>query len=180
MEKINYTVTVEIPLNVMWEFICDFDNWAPMIKGYESHEKIDEKQSIWMIRGEFGAFSRLTKFKNNITEWVEKERVSFEMTGVNEPVTGGGSVVLKPMEDGKKTQITAEMGFHAGGMLGSLINRMIRPLVLTVSEELVKNIIKAIDPEKYECANQDKEQASPAPAGKSTKIGSWVKGIIKS
>jgi carbon monoxide dehydrogenase subunit G len=158
METVNYTTTVEIPLEVMWDFIKDFDNWAPMIKGYESHEKIDAKKSVWMIRGEFGSFSRLTKFNNTITKWVEKEQVAFEMTGVNEPVAGGGSVALQPVNGGSGTQITADVGFHAGGALGPLINRMIKPLVLTVSEKLVENIIAAIDPETCKSAKRQEQQ----------------------
>jgi carbon monoxide dehydrogenase subunit G len=159
VETVNYTTTVDIPLDVMWDFIKDFDNWAPMIKGYESHEKIDEKKSVWMIRGEFGSFSRLTKFNNTITKWVEKEQVAFEMTGVNEPVTGDGSVTLKPVNGGKGTQITADVGFHAGGVMGPLINRMIKPLVLTVSEELVENILAAIDPER--CKSDNRQEPQP-------------------
>ena len=165
MESVNYTTTVDIPLDVMWEFIKEFDNWAPMIKGYESHEKIDEKKSVWMIRGEFGSFSRLTKFNNTITEWVEKEQVAFEMTGVNEPVTGGGRVALKPVKGGNSTQITAEVGFHAGGVMGPLINRMIKPLVLTVSEQLVENIIAAIDPAACKSDKQPAQQRGRLPVG---------------
>lgn len=159
MERVDYTATINVPLEVMWDFIKDFENWAPMIKGYESHEKIDEKNSVWMIRGQFGAFSRLTKFNNQITEWVDKERVAFEMTGVNEPVTGYGHVDLKPL-NGSSSQISAEVGFHAGGTLGPLINRMIKPLVLTVAEELVEKIVAAVDPQDVKSNDLPLQQAT--------------------
>lgn len=184
MERVDYAVTVDIPLDVIWNFIEDFDNWAPMIKGYESHEKIDEKNSIWMIRGEFGSFSRLTKFNNKITEWVEKERVAFEMTGVNEPVNGGGSVVLTPENDGSSVRISAAVGFQAGGMMGPLINRMIKPMMLTVSEELVEKIIAAIDPEEFKSDSQSSLDVKPPAAGPLVSlwraIVSWFKHVTGS
>lgn len=150
MEKVDYAATVEIPLDVMWDFLKDFDNWAPMIRGYEDHEKIDEKRSVWMIRGEFGPFSRLAKFDNVITEWIEKELVAFELTGVNEPITGYGRVELKPIDADNSSQILAELGFNAGGALGPLINRLVKPWVTTVAEELVEKIIAAVNPRDFE------------------------------
>ena len=160
METVEYTTTVDIPLDVMWDFIKDYENWAPMVKGYESHEKIDEKKSVWMIRGEFGAFSRLTKFNNNITEWIDKQRVAFELSGVNEPVTGYGRVDLKPVNGGNSSEISAEMGFNAGGTLGPLINRLIKPWVKTVAEDLVEKLVAAINPQEFESNHWAQSQAS--------------------
>lgn len=148
MEKVDYTTTVDIPLDVMWDFIKDFSNWAPMVKGYQTHEMVDDKKSVWTIRGEFGPFSRLTKFDNVITEWVEKDRVAFELKGLNEPVTGYGVVQLKAGDDGSST-IFSEVGFNAGGALGPLINRLVRPWVRTVAEELVEKLVAAVNPEDF-------------------------------
>lgn len=118
MEKVDYTTHVEIPLDVISDFIKDFSNWAPMVKGYQSHEMVDDKEAIWTIRGEFGPFSRLTKFHTSITEWVEKEQVAFELKGLNEPVTGYDVVQLAVRAAGNSSKIFAEVGFNAGGALG--------------------------------------------------------------
>jgi len=149
MEKVDYNTTVDIPLDVMWDFIKDFGNWAPMVKGYQTHDMVDEKKSIWTIRGEFGPFSRLTKFDNIITEWVEKDRVAFELKGLNEPVAGYGMVQLAPANAGSGSTISAEVGFNAGGALGPLINRLVRPWVRTVAEELVEKLIAAVNPQDF-------------------------------
>lgn len=148
MQSVNYAKTVEIPLPVMWDFIKDFSNWAPMVKGYQSHEVINDKESIWVMKGEFASFSRITKFKTTITEWVEKEKVAFEMKGVNEPVTGYGIVQLRSV-DGDGSSIAAELGFNAGGIMGPLLNRMIKPWVTTVAEELVEKLVAAVTPENF-------------------------------
>ncbi|MBE0595889.1 MAG: SRPBCC family protein [Desulfuromonadales bacterium] len=143
MPKVDYTTSVEIPLDTMWDFIKDFSNWAPMVKGYQTHEEINDKESIWTVRGEFGPFSRLTKFHTTITEWEQRERVAFEMRGLNEPVTGYGVVRLAEGE-GTSSQILAEVGFDAGGALGPLINRLVQPWVRTVAEELVGKLVTAM------------------------------------
>jgi len=153
MEKVDYNTTVDIPLAVMWDFIKDFSNWAPMVKGYQTHDMVDERKSIWTIRGEFGPFSRLTKFDNIITEWVEKDRVAFELKGLNEPVTGYGVVQLAPSYAGSGSTISAEVGFNAGGALGPLINRLVRPWVRTVAEELVEKLVAAVNPNDFKSAH---------------------------
>ncbi len=150
MQPVKYDKTVEIPLAVMWDFVKDFDNWAPMLKGYQTHETIDDKESIWTVRGEFGPFSRVTKFHITITEWVEPKRVAFELRGMNEPVTGYGFVDLIEPGDGKvQTTISSEMGFLAGGALGPLINRLVQPWVSTVAEELVEKLVAAVNPTDF-------------------------------
>ena len=149
MQTVDYTKTVEIPLAVMWDFIKEFSNWAPMVKGYQSHEVANDRESVWVMKGEFASFSRITKFNTTITEWVEKEKVAFEMKGVNEPVTGYGIVQLNPA-NGDGSEIAAELGFNAGGLMGPLLNRMIKPWVKTVAEELVEKLVAAITPEKFE------------------------------
>jgi carbon monoxide dehydrogenase subunit G len=150
MQSVEYAKTVEIPLEVMWDFIKDFDNWAPMLKGYKNHKIISDKESIWEIRGEFGSFSRLTKFHTFITEWVQPSRVAFELKGVNEPVTGYGFVNLSPSNNGKAgTTISAEAGFIAGGVMGPLINRMVKPWLSTIAEELVEKVVAAVNPDDF-------------------------------
>lgn len=146
MEKVDYNRTVGIPLEVMWDFVKEFSNWAPLVKGYQSHEEIDDKESIWVVRGEFGPFSRVTKFHNTITEWNEGQGVAFELKGVNEPLTGYGKVQLESVDGGNSTRIFSELGFEAGGALGPLINRLIKPLVQGMAEDLVEKIIAALIP----------------------------------
>ena len=146
MEKVDYDTIVEIPLDVMWNFVKEINNWAPLVKGYQSHEEIDDKESIWVVRGDFGPFSRVTKFHNTITEWKEGQGVSFELKGMNEPLSGYGKVQLESIDGGDNTRIFSELGFEAGGALGPLINRLIKPLVQGMAEDLVKKIIAALLP----------------------------------
>ncbi len=150
MQVVDYTTKVDVPLEVMWDFIKDFSNWAPMVKGYQQHEMVSDQESIWTIRGEFGPFSRLTKFHTTITEWVQRDRVGFELKGLNEPVTGFGNVRLSQGTDSGSCGIVAEIGFNAGGALGPLINRLVSPWVRTVAEEMVEKLVAAVNPRDFQ------------------------------
>ncbi|MET0547425.1 MAG: SRPBCC family protein [Caulobacterales bacterium] len=73
-----------------WAFVEHMDNWAPFLTGYQRHETIDERNSIWVVKGELGGLTRIAEFRVQITAWVEPERIAFELEGVDEPFAGHG------------------------------------------------------------------------------------------
>jgi carbon monoxide dehydrogenase subunit G len=81
----------------VWRFVRDMDNWAPLLTGYQRHEKIDDTTSIWFLKGELGGLTRIAEFKAVVTEWDESGRVTFKLEGINEPLTGSGSFVATPL-----------------------------------------------------------------------------------
>lgn len=146
MQQVEYQKTVQIPLEVMWDFIKDFDNWAPMLNGYQRHHTLNERESIWEIKGTIGKYRRQTKLRASITEWVIRQKVVFKVDGVNEVVTGIGSVTLNPGNNGSQSTIlSATIGIAAGGAFGPVLNRILMPWVKTVAEELVEKIIEAVN-----------------------------------
>ena len=94
MPGISYTTKMNAPRARVWEFVKDMDNWAPFVQGYQSHVKINDRESIWTVKGEIGPMSRVTKAHVIITEWVEGERVAFTVKGMNEPITGEGAIII--------------------------------------------------------------------------------------
>ncbi len=150
MQTVEYVKDTEIPLDVMWDFIKDFDNWAPMLNGYQYHETLNNKESIWVVKGKIGSYRRQTKFHATITEWVQRQRVAFEVDGVNETVTGFGKVELAAPNNGKGcTILSSQIGIDAGGAMGPIINKILIPWVKTMAEELVEKIIAAVNPEDF-------------------------------
>lgn len=105
MRKVTYNVTIELGLEELWSFVKDFNNWAPMIKGYQTHELIKADESILVFRGQVGPISRIMKVHASITEWIEKERVAFSFKGLNEPVSGYGLVRLREDEKDRKSVV---------------------------------------------------------------------------
>ncbi len=100
MAEAEYSTTAKLPVNTIWEFVKEMDNWARFLRGYQSHEKESETDSLWTLKGELGAMARTLKFRVHITEWAGPERVSFELVGLNEAMQGGGEFVMGAWEEG--------------------------------------------------------------------------------
>ena len=147
MQQVEYEKTTEIPLDVMWDFIKDFDNWAHLLNGYQGHHTLNDRESIWEVKGTIGKYRRQTKFHATITEWVQRQKVAFKVDGVNEVVNGFGNVELRTPNGGRQpTTLSTTLGIEVGGAFGPVINRILTPWVKTVAEELVENIIAAVNP----------------------------------
>ena len=160
--------SVDRSLDQIWSFIKDMDNWAPMLTGYESHEKADERESTWKLRGDLGPMSRSVTLKVMITEWLDFEKVVFTLEGLDEQVTGGGSFELAlTMTEGAApppkpwwqriwdfffgaravagpvpTGAHVVFNFHieAGGPMGPMINAMLGPVAQSVAEGLLESV----------------------------------------
>lgn len=94
MAEATYTTTTRVPLGRVWEFVQEMDNWGRFVTGYQKHEKRDDKHSSWTLRGDVGVLSRTLTFAVEIVEWNGPERVSFTLTGVNEPMQGAGTFTM--------------------------------------------------------------------------------------
>jgi carbon monoxide dehydrogenase subunit G len=94
MPEVTYTTTMKLPVTEVWDFVKDMNNWAPFLTGYQHHEILSETDSIWTLKGDVGVLSRVVKLKAHVTEWSGPERVSFTLTGLNEQVEGGGTLLM--------------------------------------------------------------------------------------
>jgi carbon monoxide dehydrogenase subunit G len=96
--EVEYTTTMSLPREAVWEFVKDMNNWAPFLTGYQQHEILSEADSIWTLKGDVGVLARIVKLKAHVTEWNGPDRVSFTLTGLNEQVEGGGELVMRPAD----------------------------------------------------------------------------------
>lgn len=94
MPEVTYRTTMNLPVEKVWEFVKDMNNWAPFLTGYQKHEILSDTDSIWTLKGDVGVLSRTVELKAHVTEWAGPERVSFTLTGLNEEVEGGGILVM--------------------------------------------------------------------------------------
>jgi carbon monoxide dehydrogenase subunit G len=94
MPEVTYTTRLGLPITTVWDFVKDMNNWAPFLTGYQTHECLSDTDSIWTLKGDVGVLARTVKLKAHVTEWSGPERVTFTLTGLNEPVEGGGSLVM--------------------------------------------------------------------------------------
>jgi carbon monoxide dehydrogenase subunit G len=93
--EVEYTTTLSLPRETVWSFVKDMNNWAPFLTGYQRHEILSETDSIWTLKGDVGVLARVVKLKAHVTDWSGPDRVAFTLTGLNEPVEGGGELVMR-------------------------------------------------------------------------------------
>jgi carbon monoxide dehydrogenase subunit G len=89
-----YTVETRLPVDEIWEFVEEMDNWAAYLTGYQSHEKQSEEESLWTLKGDVGVLTRTLRFRVRVTEWAGPERVRFRLEGLNEPMRGEGAFTM--------------------------------------------------------------------------------------
>ncbi|WP_022884474.1 CoxG family protein [Glaciibacter superstes] len=102
MSEIEYTVQINAPVDEVWSFIEDFQNWARFVIGYQKMELVNEKRSTWTLRGDVGMLAREVDIQVDITEWMPGERVEFQLTGLTERISGSGSMVMTAVQPGEK------------------------------------------------------------------------------
>jgi carbon monoxide dehydrogenase subunit G len=146
MPEVNYTAVMDITRPIVWDFVRDMNNWAPLAKGYQTHEVLNDRESIWTVKGEVGPISRTTKFHITITEWHEGDRVAFTLKGLNESITGEGAIMLTDRDDSPGTDIRGEATLEFGGSMGPVLNQLIGPWVQQGADELVTAIVTTLQP----------------------------------
>ncbi|MGE0774883.1 MAG: CoxG family protein [Sphingomonadaceae bacterium] len=122
MPSVEHDRIVAAPFSRVWPFVRDMDNWAPLVTGYQRHEKLSDTESVWHLKGELGGLTRIAEFKALVTEWDESGKVSFTLQGVNEPVTGEGHFVASELTDAmasEPAQAPERQGFF-GRMIAAL------------------------------------------------------------
>lgn len=107
MAEHTHSLTTSEPADAVWEFVRDMDRWAPFLLGYQAHEKQSDRESIWTIKGDVGSLSRTVRFRVQITEWVELERVRFTLEGIGEPMEGDGDFLLEPVDASEAAAVTS-------------------------------------------------------------------------
>jgi carbon monoxide dehydrogenase subunit G len=99
LPEAEYSTTARLPVSLIWSYVREMDNWAPFLRGYQSHEKQSDTDSVWVLKGDVGMMTRTVKIHVHIDEWGEPSRVRFTLKGMNEPMQGGGEFRLEPWED---------------------------------------------------------------------------------
>lgn len=134
-----HQVVVDLPINKVWDFVKDMDNWAPLIPGYIQHRKFTNRQSTWEFYSIIGFIKKKISLMVTIKEWIEPTKVTFHLKGLNEEFTGSGYFLAEAI-DKNKTRITGYLEITAGGAMGPLVNRALKSYLPKVTKEMVNAI----------------------------------------
>lgn len=99
MAVAEYSTSTKLPIETIWNFVKEMDNWADLVTGYQSHEKQSDEDSTWVLKGDLGPMSRMLKLQVHITEWNGPTRVTFELKGINELMDGHGTFEMSSYEE---------------------------------------------------------------------------------
>jgi carbon monoxide dehydrogenase subunit G len=145
MPSVAYTTEMSLLPDAIWAFVKDMDNWAPFMLGYQTHEKQSDEESLWTLRSDVGAMSRIAKFQVSIVEWNGPEKVAFTLQGVNEPVKGSGVVTVVELGGEKPEASTVPVAIEREpGFLAKIWKQLIGFLVKkSMGAEKVERSVKA-------------------------------------
>ncbi|WP_010651366.1 CoxG family protein [Oceanobacillus massiliensis] len=138
-----HTVQVDRPIDAVWDFVSDINNWAPLVPGYIEHEIINEKQSTWKFVSDIGVIRRKLYMKVNITEWREPTKVTFDLKGINEKFSGSGYFEAEKVTD-SSTLITGYLEIKPGGVLAPALKPALRSVLPKTAAGLTEAIANQI------------------------------------
>lgn len=139
-----HEITMNIPIEQVWGFVKDMDNWAPLLPGYISHEKLNEQESNWTFKETVGILKKKISLHVTIKEWVEPSRVTFDLKGINENLTGNGYFKAEAV-DQNRTKMTGFLEITAEGALAPVMNAVMKTSLPKSGEELTTAIAEKLE-----------------------------------
>ncbi|NRD78635.1 SRPBCC family protein [Bacillus sp. BRMEA1] len=137
-----HQVVLEFPIGVIWDFVKEMDNWAPLVPGYIQHEKINHHQSTWEFAGDMGIFKKKVNLLIDIKEWQPPTKVSFELNG--EKYSGEGYFEALVINR-NKTRLTGFLEVNANGKMEAMKNSFLKKAIPKSAEEMALAITAKIE-----------------------------------
>jgi carbon monoxide dehydrogenase subunit G len=132
-------IELAIPINVIWDFIRDANNWAPLMPGYIQHEQINDNIITWEFKSDLGIMKKKVSLVIDIKEWNEPTRVTFELRRTNEKYIGEGYFEAQALNR-NKTLLTGFIEINASGALGSVANSLFKNAIPKSTDEVASAI----------------------------------------
>ncbi|WMN12123.1 SRPBCC family protein [Marivirga salinae] len=128
----------------VWDFVKDQNNWAPFLMGYQNHQILNDKESIWKLKSSIAGVTYSFKMEVLITEWEEGKKMGFELRGLTHPVKGSGTVTLK--EAGSRlTDVSFHLHLQGRGITTPVMNLVVGPLLKPMAEQLLDKINEVME-----------------------------------
>ncbi|HLS60498.1 MAG TPA: SRPBCC family protein [Virgibacillus sp.] len=129
-----HQVEANLPIHHVWLFVRELNNWAPLIPGYLEHKMVSERQSTWKFTGDAGFIKKTVHMSLDITEWNRPTKITFDLVGLNEKFVGKGYFEATSLSE-QKTRITGCLRITAKGMMGPMINSVLKTIIPKVTRE---------------------------------------------
>jgi carbon monoxide dehydrogenase subunit G len=127
-----HQVELELPIGVIWNFVKDMDNWAPLVPGYLNHEKLNNRQSTWEFKGDLGILKKKVSLLIDIKERRPPTKVCFDLKG--EKYSGEGYFEASAINK-NKTRLTGYLDVTAVGSMEGMKNSLLKNAISKSAEE---------------------------------------------
>ncbi|WP_047981796.1 CoxG family protein [Ornithinibacillus contaminans] len=134
-----FSTELNLPIEMIWDFVSDMNKWAPLVPGYIEHKILNERQSTWKFKGDIGKLQKTISMRIDITEWIKPTKVRFTLTGISENVTGNGYFEAKSITD-LETKMTGNLNVTAKGIMGPVINPVLKTLIPKTTQKLTEAV----------------------------------------
>ena len=138
-----HVIKLDVPIEKVWNFVSDMNRWAPLVPGYIEHEILSDTQSTWTFKGDIGIMQKTVKLQIDITEWKEPSLVTFNLSGINENFAGNGYFKAEAISN-SETEMHGNLDITAKGVMGPMINAILKSFVPKTAEDLTKAIAEEI------------------------------------
>lgn len=134
-----HQVELELPIEVVWDFVKDMDNWASFIPGYIQHGKLNNHLFTWEFKSNIGILKKKVNLVIDIKEWNEPNKVSFDFKGRSEKYYGEGYFEATALNK-NKTKLIGFMEINACGAMESVFNYVLKTALPKSAEEMARAI----------------------------------------
>lgn len=124
MAQATHTVDLTLAQDTAWNFLKDYQNWAPLIPGYIEHEVQNDSQFTWTFVADLGFTKKTIKLQVDILDLIEPTDVKFNLKGLSENINGSGFFKISAT-DNEVVQLTGSLDLAAGGIMGMMINSVL-------------------------------------------------------
>lgn len=94
MIEAEYAIDLDTPVEDVWRYVEVIENWAPFMIGFQKLQIVNDRRSIWTLRGDVGILARDVDIQVDITTWEPMSRAEFQLTGLTERLAGSGRFEL--------------------------------------------------------------------------------------
>ncbi|PEQ11883.1 hypothetical protein B2G71_13925 [Novosphingobium sp. PC22D] len=186
MIETEQTVLVACDIGDTWNYAKDFERWASIMPGYQSCEMEDQDTSRWILKVGVGAMIRTVTVKVHVDEWAGPGRVDFSFELEKDPVTGSGSYLAAPAENGAGTMMTLAVQVRGTGPMAPMWEAMGGPVLPKFAKAFAEQLKARIEAESPRAAGtsaegqtaQAKPVAAPAHGSLAARFVAWLRAIF--
>jgi uncharacterized membrane protein len=119
--KVERTITVNKPVDVLYNFWRNFENLPLMMSHLESVKVLDNKRSHWVAKGPVGT---KMEWDSELTKEVENEQLDWHSLPGSE-ITNAGSVFFKKAPGDRGTEVKVILNYDPpGGSIGAAFAKL--------------------------------------------------------